>query len=205
MRLDGKQDTVNGSVARVLWWSTKPQQASITASWVIAEDYQTVSFDMSKIKLEPASFATWQNSTPIVFRFDPHEFAAPHTFHLDYVMLTGDSTATSSFDIRYQTSDADGGTPSVQFFADTDTNPDNGTGAPIACTSAAAVIAASNAKLFVPLAIRPGAIPPVVPSGSTCRWDTSNVAAGRYYIYAVTSDGTDTTGAYSQTPVVVSH
>jgi hypothetical protein len=201
MQLDGKQDTVNGSVARVLWWSTKPEQASATASWVIAEGFQTVSFDMTKIKLEADAFKTWQNSAPIVFRFDPHEFAAPHAFHLDYVMLTADSTANASYDIRYQTS---GGSATVQFFADTDTNPDNGGGTAITCAGANS-IAAGSKTIFLPLINRFSASPPVTPAGSTCRWNTSGVAAGSYYIHSITSDGTDTTSAYSQTPVVVSH
>src|SRR5262249_29415712 len=154
---------------------------------------------LTKLKLEPSSFATWANSAPIAFRFDPHELAAPHTFHLDYVMLTGDSTANASFDIRYQTTSG----ATVQFFADTDTNPDNGGRTPISC--AAAQVAASNANVFVPLIMHLGATPPVEPSGSTCRWNTSGVSAGSYYIHSVTTDGTDTTSAYSQTPVVVSH
>jgi hypothetical protein len=200
MQLDGAQDTVNGSVARVLWWSTKPEQASISSSWMIGEGFQTVSFDLTKFKLEPASFATWKNSAPIVFRFDPHEFAAPHAFHLDYVMLTGDSTANASFDIRYQTSA--GATP--QFFADTDTNPDNGGGTAISCAAVQAA-AVGDFQVFLPLVTRFGATPPVEPAGSTCRWNTSGVAAGSYYIHSVTSDGTDTTSAYSQAPVIVSH
>jgi len=200
MQLDGVQDTVNGSVARVLWWSTKPQQASISSSWVIGEGFQTVSFDLSKFKLEPSSFATWNNSAPIVFRFDPHEFAAPRAFHIDYVMLTADSTANASFDIRYQKSA--GATP--QFFADTDTNPDNGGGTAINCGAVQAA-AVGDFKVFLSLITHFGAAPPVEPAGNTCRWDTSGVVAGSYYIHSVTSDGTDTTSAYSQTPVIVSH
>jgi hypothetical protein len=201
MQLDGKQDTINGSVARVLWWSTKPEQASISRLWVIYEGFQTVSFDLTKIRLEPASFATWANSAPIKFRFDPHEFAAPHAFHIDYVMLTGDNTANASFDIRYQASSV---AATVQFFADTDTNPDNGAGAPISC-AVAQTAAVGDFQVSLPLIMRFGATPPVVPEGSTCRWNTSAVAPGTYYIHTVTSDGTDTTSAYSQTPVIVSH
>jgi hypothetical protein len=201
MQLDGAQDTVNGSVARLLWWSTKPEQASVTSPWIIAEGFQTVSFDLSKVKFEPGSFATWPNSAPIKFRFDPHEFAAPHTFHLDYVMLTGDSTANASFDIRYQASSA---AATVQFFADTDTNPDNGAGAAISY-AAAQTAAVGDSHVFLPLIMRFGATPPVVPDGSTCRWNTAGVAAGSYFIHSVTSDGVDTTNAYSQTPVIVSH
>jgi len=201
MQLDGQQDTVNGSVARLLWWSTIPEQSSATASWVIAEGFQTVSFDMTKIKLEPSAFKNWQGSAPIVFRFDPHEFAAPHAFHLDYVMLTADNTANASFDIRYQTS---GGGATVQFFADTDTNPDNGGGTAIGCV-VAQTAAVGDFQVFLPQINRFSASPPVTPEGSTCRWNTSQVAAGTYYIHSVTSDGTDTTSAYSQTPVIVAH
>jgi hypothetical protein len=168
---------------------------------VIYEGFQTISFDLNKIKLEPGFFATWANSAPIKFRFDPHEFASPHAFHLDYVMLTGDSTANASFDIRYQASKA-GST--VQFFADSDTNPDNGGGTAISC-AAVNTAAVGDFQVFLPLAMRFAATPPVVPEGSTCRWNTSGVAAGSYYIHSVTTDGTDTTSNYSQTPVVVSH
>jgi hypothetical protein len=201
MQLDGTQDTVNGSVARVLWWSTIPEQASISSSWVIGEGFQTVNFDLTKFKLEPSSFATWKNSAPIKFRFDPHEFAEPRTFHIDYVMLTGDSTANASFDIRYQTT-VDSITP--QFFADTDTNADNGAGTPISCAAVQAA-AVGDFQVALPVILRSSAAPPVVPEGKTCRWNTAGVAAGTYYIHSVTSDGTDTTSAYSQTPVIVSH
>ncbi|MEO7912475.1 MAG: hypothetical protein ABIV47_22740, partial [Roseiflexaceae bacterium] len=201
MQLDGKQDTINGSVARILWWSTKPEQASTSRSWVINEGFQTLSFDLTKIRLESGFFATWANSAPIVFRFDPHEFAAPRAFHLDYVMLTGDSTANASFDIRYQTT---GAGATAQFFADADTNPDNGGGTAISC-AAAQTAAVGDFQLFLPLIMHFSAAPPVEPVGSTCRWNTSGVAAGTYFIHSVTSDGTDTTSAYSQTPVIVSH
>ena len=121
-----------------------------------------------------------------MFRFDPHEFAAPHTFHIDYVMLTADSTANASYDIRYQTSS---GPATVQFFADTDTNPDNGGGTAISCAAANSVAAGSQ-TVYLPLINRFSATPPVTPAGSTCRWNTSGVAAGSYYIHSVTSDGT---------------
>ena len=63
------------------------QQASSNDN-VVYEGFQTVSFDLNKIKLEAGS-PIWAASTPKVFRLDPHEFTTPRTFHLDYVMLTG--------------------------------------------------------------------------------------------------------------------
>jgi hypothetical protein len=116
-------------------------------------------------------------------------------------MLTGDSTANASFDIRYQTT-VDSITP--QFFADTDTNADNGAGTPISCAAVQAA-AVGDFQVALPVILRSSAAPPVVPEGKTCRWNTAGVAAGTYYIHSVTSDGTDTTSAYSQTPVIVSH
>jgi hypothetical protein len=202
MQVDGKKDTTGGSVARFLWWTTVPEQASVSNDIVIYEGYQTVSFDLTKLKLEGSS-PTWAASTPKVFRLDPHEFSTARAFHVDYVMLTGDTTAGSSFDIRYQASDADGPAPTPQFFFDSNGSGFNGTA--ITCAGANSAEATGKVKVFLPLINRFTQPPPVSPSGSTCTWDTSKVAAGTYYIYGVVSDGTDTARIYSQTPVVVIH
>jgi hypothetical protein len=204
MQLDNTEALAGGAVARFLWWSTIPQQSSTTADALVYDGFRTVSFDLTQIRLDGASFAPWASSAPIAFRFDPHEYITPHTFHLDYVMLTGDSTADASYAIRYEVSDADGDTPTTEFFYDTDTNRDNGAGTAIVC-GASAGMAANGFNVYLPLVKRFGDQPPVVPSGSTCNWDTSSVPAGAYYIYGVANDGADATGVYSQTPVVVSH
>jgi hypothetical protein len=198
MQLDGQLNTdTGGSVSRLIWWTTIPQQASISNDIVVYEGNQTVSFDLSKIKLEAGS-TSWTSSAPKAFRLDPHEFLTQRTFHVDYVMLTGDSTANSRFDIRYQSS-----TPNVQFFYDTNASGFNG--AAITCNANSAVLAANSSKVFLPLVIRYSATPPVQPSGATCTWNTSNVPPGTYYIYGLASDGIDTAQIYSQTPVIVSH
>jgi hypothetical protein len=203
MQLDGQFNTdTGGSVSRILWWTTVPEQASITNDIVVYEGYQVVSFDLNQVKLEAGS-PTWANSTPKVFRLDPHEFTTQRTFHVDYVMLTGDSTANSSFDIRYQSQDGDGTTPSVQFFYDTNASGFDGTA--ITCGAVAAAPAAGQSKVFLPLMNLLRQPPPVEPTGASCTWNTSNVPAGSYYIYGVASDGTDTARIYSQTLVVVSH
>jgi hypothetical protein len=139
-----------------------------------------------------------------VFRLDPHEFPTARTFHLDYVMLTGDTTAGNSFDIRYLSSDGDGPAPLPQFFFDNNASGFDGTA--ITCTTNAASVAAGAAfKVFLPAIRLDGPTPPVSPAGATCTWNTSNVPNGTYYIYGVVDDGTDTAKTYSQTPVVVSH
>ena len=50
MQLDGAFNTdTGGSVARVVWWTTIPAQASTSNDIVIYEGFQTVSFDLNKI------------------------------------------------------------------------------------------------------------------------------------------------------------
>jgi hypothetical protein len=203
MQVDGQKDTTLGSVARFFWWTTIPEQASVTNDNVIYEGFQTVSFDLTKIKLEGAS-PTWAASNPKVFRLDPHEFPTPRAFHVDYVMLTGDTTASNSFNIRYQSSDGDGPAPEPQFFFDNNASGFNGTA--ITCTqNTASVAVGAGFKVFLPPIRHDGETPPVSPAGATCTWNTSNVSNGTYYIYGVVDDGTDTAKTYSQTPVVVSH
>jgi hypothetical protein len=203
MQLDGQKDTTLGSVARFFWWTTKPENASVTNDNVVYEGYQTVSFDLTKIKLESFSPLTWAASSPKVFRLDPHEFPTPRAFHVDYVMLTGDNAASNSFNIRYQSRDGDGPAPTPQFFFDTNASGFNGTA--ITCANAASAAAVGDFKVFLATIQADAPTPPVSPSGSTCTWNTSNVPNGTYYIYGAVNDGTDTTRTYSQTPVVVSH
>jgi hypothetical protein len=204
MQVDGQKDTTLGSVARFFWWTTIPEQASVTNDNVVYEGFQTVSFDLTKIKLENVSPLTWAASNPKVFRLDPHEFPTPRAFHVDYVMLTGDMTAGNSFDIRYQASDGDGAAPVPQFFFDNNASGFDGTA--ITCSANAASVAAEGAfKVFLPTIKRESPVPPVSPAGATCTWNTSNVPNGTYYIYGLVNDGTDTAQIYSQTRVVVSH
>lgn len=203
MSVDGKIDTVNGSVARLIWY-VRPELGTTSRDIVVYEGFRTVSFDLTKIRTEPnaGSNIPWLQSAPSTFRLDTHEFPDAHHFNVDYVMLTGDSTASASYDIRYVASDADGGAPTIKLAYDTDRNPSNGT-TPISCVATSSVAAATS-KSFIPL-VSNGLAPPVTPSGSLCRWNTAGIANGTYYIYGTADDGTDSVGRYSQTPVVVQH
>jgi hypothetical protein len=201
MQLEGTQDTNAGSVARFLWWSTAPEQSSVSRDIVVYEGWRTVSLDITKIKLESGSFAPWSQSNPSTFRFDPHEFPTAKTFHIDSIMLTGDSTADGSFDIRYNVNDAENNQLTTKFYYDTDALGFNGQ--PITCSTPPS-IPDSKYKLYLPTLVQPGT-PGSGGSGDSCRWNTSGVDAGTYYIYGVTTDGTNTTQVYSQTPVVVAH
>lgn len=203
MKIDSLSGVFPESVARFLWWSSIPEQASTSRDIVVYEGWRTVSIDLTKVKLEPSAFATWSNSNPTLFRFDPHEESRPRTLHIDYVMLTGDNQANGSFDIRYNASDAEKQNLTTKFYYDSDAQGFDGQ--PITCASTTQVsIPDSKYKLFLPTLTQAGAVGSAV-SGDTCRWNTSNVAAGSYYIYGVTTDGTNTTRVYSQTPLIVTH
>lgn len=202
MQLDGQQDTTLGSVARWIWWSDIPENASVSLSFVVYEGFQNVGFDLNTLRREPANARTWQQGRPIVFRFDPHEFSTPHSFHLDYVMLTGDNYANQSYNIRYQAADADGSTPTPHFYYYPAGNP--GARQAIAC-QAQAQVQATDHSVYLPIVTRLGPTPPVQVSGDTCRWNTASVPNGTYYIYGEVDDGTDVGAMTSQTPVIVSH
>jgi hypothetical protein len=202
MKIDGVQDTMLGSVGRVIWWSTIPQESSVSKSWVIYEGWQTVSFDLTQIRLEPNSNTLWTAGRPKVFRFDPHEFAAPKTVHIDYVSLTGDERADRSFNVRYEASDPDGNVR-IDWFYDTD---DQGfDGQEISCNAQSPAPPQEAAfSVFLPLIVRsqPG---PTINTGQSCTWQTTNVPPGTYYIYGIINDGLDKSRTYSEVPVIVSH
>jgi len=199
LRVDGQQDTVNGSVSRLFWWTTSDGsgEASVSTDIVVYEGYRTVSIDLTKIKLQ--SGPSWLASNPRVFRLDAHEFRIGRSFDIDYVMLTADSIATTSYDIRYNASDADDNALTTSFFYFPEAQP--GSTTPITCATQSKVNA-SNTRLFLPLVGGPvGA--PVQSTGATCTWNTAAIPNGAYYVVVQSSDGTNTTTVTSQTPVIV--
>ena len=205
MQLDGTIDTDLGSITRMTWWSSIPEQSTQTEAWVTYEGFRTVSGDLSSLKLLPGFFKTWQQSSPTTFRFDPHEFAAPRSFHLDYVMLTSDDQGrtNASYNIRYTASDANGDNLTSTFFYYPVGQPNNLTQLTCAANAVQAQPAAGQNTVFMPLALGKAG-PPIAPAGSTCRWDTTGIAPGVYKIVIETSDGVNTVRRTSETNVVLS-
>jgi hypothetical protein len=226
MLIEGERDETNGSVARVLWWSARPEENTTSRSWVVYEGWQTKSFDLSRpeFKLEPNPLGgqLWSNSRPTVFRFDPHEFGdndavnsnIQRRFYIDYIALTGDDTASGSYPLRYSPLDADGTAPQLSFFYDTDGQGFDGQR--INCTApaqnsgatAAALPAQGLSQVYLPLVLGPPAAPETSDnfldiSGERCQWDLSGVPDGRYWVYVVSTDGVDTYRTYSETPLIV--
>jgi hypothetical protein len=210
MQIDTMPSPFNAPVARYMWWAGRPEDASTTQDIVVYQGYRTVSYDLTKIPLEPeaktsaAANQPWISRNPTVYRFDPHEYTDSHTFRLDYLMLTGNDQASQSFDIRYEASASDGAKPSIQFFYDSDASGFNGTA--ITCGANVTAAAANGQNtVFLPIVQRIIQPPPIMPSGAAWRWDTSNVPNGTYYVYGVAATGPSSYRVYSQTPVEINH
>src|SRR6185436_18254295 len=91
-------------------------------------------------------------------------------------LAADDETTSNSFTIRFTGSDPNGGSPTVSLFRDTDRDP-----------SAGLVSIASGVAL----------------SAGQFVWNTTNVPAGTYFVYAVVTDGLNSVGQYSTGPVKV--
>jgi hypothetical protein len=209
MQVDTMTSPFNAPVARYLWWAGRPEDSSTSEDIVVYQGYRTLSYDLTKLPLDPAANTgsttnqPWTSRNPTVFRLDPHEYTQSYGFNLDYVMLTGNDQASQSFDIRYEASASDGATPSLQFFYDSDNSGFNG--AAIACGAVVAVAPASTNNVYLPLMMRMVQPPPISPTGATCRWNTASIPAGTYYVYGVAANGPSSYRVYSQTPVEIKH
>ncbi|GAB4196217.1 MAG: hypothetical protein OHK0022_13520 [Roseiflexaceae bacterium] len=202
MQVDTLPSPLNAPVARYLWWNTNASVAGTTEDIVVYKGFRTVSFDLATIERDATGPGIpWNSSVQRVFRLDPHEYTQSIAFQLDYVMLTGNERADTVFNIRYNPIDADGTTPQVSLFYDTDAQGFNGTA--ISCTTAPTPVNGAN-PVYIPT-ITKGSPPPVLPSGQTCRWNTASLPNGTYYVYAVASDGLDSTAIYAEVPVEISH
>ena len=206
MRVNGPIDIGAGSVARLFWWTDalNPETMSVTKDIVVYEGWRSVSVDLRGVQLEPGSYSAWTNGAKAEFRLDPHEFSTPRGFEVDDVKLTGNDRASTSFAIRYAVSDANSDATSTTFFYDTDRSGANGR--PITCATTEPTI--GNNKIYLPLVGNgpASASAPRPDDGSSrCLWHVAAVPNGDYYIYAVVSDGINTSTVYSDTPVEVRH
>jgi hypothetical protein len=210
MQIDTLPSPFNAPVARYLWWAGRPEDASTTQDIVVYQGYRTVSYDLTKIPLDPeaqtsaAANQPWTSRNSTFYRFDPHEYTDSKTFRLDYLMLTGNDRASQSFAIRYEASASDGATPSIQFFYDSNNSGFDGTA--VTCGAAvAAAPAAAQFTVFLPTVQYTSPPPPVTPTGAACTWNTANVPNGTYYIYGVATNGPSSYRVYSETPVEIAH
>ena len=185
-QVDGAYDLGAGSVARIYWTSQANMgatTATVSQDILVWPGMNTYSIDLAPLSaaadggLEPIGAAEpWTVGPKRQLRFDPHEFQAARTFHIDDVKLTAKPAAGASFIIRFQGADPDGDAATVSLYYDTDTNPNNG-------------------KTLIGSGIPQ--------SAGQFNWNTALVPSGEYFIYAEARDAYEITGRYSNVPIVV--
>jgi hypothetical protein len=148
-------------------------------SYTEADGWFTYQLDLRNTAPEPGGGTTnwgWNDSHGWIsqFRIDPTEVAAATRFHLRRVLLTADPVATGGpFTISWDWLNSDG-TATISAYYTTDKN-----------------------------APTQRAIGTVQQPAANLTWDTSGVPDGTYYIYLKANDGYNTTGIFSDVPVVV--
>jgi hypothetical protein len=192
LTVDRAFDLERGSVARVFWGSASspsgggtPYDVTTSKDIITFPGVSTFSIDLAPLNsgpdggLEVANATAWPVKNVRHFRIDPHEFAEQVTFHYDFVKLAADDETTNgSFTIRFTGTDPDpGAAPTVALFYDTNTDPSAG------LTPITSGLSLASGQYV---------------------WNTSQVPVGTYYIYAVVSDGLNSTAQYSSGPVKVS-
>lgn len=183
----GAQSVNDGSIARVIWRNTTETVENVCEDIIIRHlpnkwVMQKVVADMTTLPHESdpggsPSYSGWTGYADC-FRIDPHEFTPAREFFFDDVKLASDIKANASYTITWALSDSDH-SPTVALYRDTDGSGYNG-------TLIASLDAAESAA-------------------GSYTWNTSGVSAGTYWIYAVTTDGTNTNRCYSRGHLKISH
>jgi hypothetical protein len=173
-----------GSVARVVWWlqDWTPRVSEdlplIYDNWSSTRWYEYC-VDMTKLWIDGGTETAWAGDI-VGFRVDPHEFNTPTNHYFDYIKLRKDYEVDSAFAIVYQLTDEDS-SASVNFYYSSVESASDG----VLINTSGALGLDRNSRVYI--------------------WDTSQVAEGTYYIYAVASDGQNTTRTLADGRVVVKH
>jgi hypothetical protein len=184
MGISGAHSTAEGSIARVIWKNKAESVENVSQDivirhlpdrWIMHE----VVCDLKTLPLEEGagspSHSGWTGEIDC-FRIDPHEFADGRAFFFDEVRLTSDWQADSSFDIRWVASDSDS-QATISLYYDTDNINYDG-------------------KL----------IAEGIPASSGFYvWNTASIPDGKYWIYAIISDGINQTKKYAGGPLLINH
>lgn len=186
MGIDGTQSVVDGSIARVIWRNKNETVENVSEDIIIRHlpgrwVMNKIIVDMNTLPIEAGagspSHSGW-NGELDSFRIDPHEFSETRQFFFDDIKLTADIKADTSYTIEWTLIDSDH-TPSVSLYYDTNNSGYDGT-----------LIAAD-------IATTPG-------TGSYLA-DVSGISPGRYWLYAVVSDGINQNRAYASGPLFIDH
>lgn len=186
MGISGAPSVNDGSIARVIWRNKDESVENVSQDIIIRHlgdrwVMDKIVCDMKTLALEPGagspSHSGW-NGELDCFRIDPYEFTDSRAFFIDDVRLTADVTANQSATLVWNSSDSDN-TPTVSLYYDIDNSGYDGT-----------LIASGISS----------------PSGQVSySWNTAAVPQGKYWIYAVISDGINQNRAYARGPIVINH
>ncbi len=200
-------------LARLIAFGTFPPDLAVsdsTKAIIEFDDWNTYQMDLS----QGIARGYWDPTTPLTggywtglkyaLRFDFLEGVDPWMVHLADVKLTGDDVANASFTVRWSYPGA--GTPaSIDFYASQNRNTCLASGSLIlhwqASGTGTQLPPAGPYRAYLPLIFGP-----TFSSGpDNFVWNTTAVAAAKYYICARASDGYNTFSTVSDTPVVISH
>ena len=188
LQVDRAFDLGLGSVARVFWGSGTGGGApyanlAVTKDIITWPGLNSYTIDLAPLSaapdggLEPSGPTPWTSARMRHLRIDPNEFPESLNFHMGPVKLAADDeTSNGSFTIRWAGGDADGEAATIALYYDTNRDSSSGL-TPIVSG--------------VPL------------SAGAYTWNAGSVPQGTYFIFALASDGRNTTGAYSTGPVRV--
>ena len=174
MSVTGPRDIGTGSVARILWQTTAGgSQVQTSDDIIVNAGWNRYVFDLPAIVKDPGVPANdgipW-GGTMKYFRIDPHEFPTPREFFIDNVKIAADDESNGRFAITWAATDPDDNA-TIQFFRDTDNVGFNGT----------AIVSGIEEN----------------DAGNAWIWDTRGVPNGTYFVYAVITDGLNTTRRYA--------
>lgn len=159
---------IDGSMARVLWKEANSSSYESTGAYIVGANqfegngWTEFCDDMST--LETASLENGSNWNNIIseFRVDAHEITQTAPYYFDYIKIRRDDRSTTgNFTVPYHLSDSDDASPTLSLFANTTPSTTGG----------------------IPLASR------LTKEEGVIILDTSSLANGTYYLYAVASDG----------------
>jgi len=187
--LPGNWDLVRGSVARVFWhvqgefFPNSVEKMHQSADIIVrhksgsAITMDTIIADMKTLPLEASQSYTGWNGSIDGFRVDPHEFSASKSFYIQEIKLAAFERADDSYTVKWNYTDAYSTSASLSLYYDTNNSGYNGT------------------------LIKSG----INPTSKQYTWNTSNMGAGTYYIYAAFSDGLNSNRTYARWPIVIDH
>ena len=184
MGLDGPQDLVEGSEARIMWKVVGETMENTSEDIIIRHKSGTpvidlIITDLKTMPLEtnPGLSQTGWNGMVDGFRLDPSEYVNSKEFYVESIKLAAFQRANDSFTIQWEYQDDDSSGVTVSLFRDSD------------CSGYDGVLIAAGVDADL---------------GSYV-WDTSALAEGEYYVYAVIADARHTNRQYGRWPVVVDH